>query len=75
MKKNLQGNGKEEQQNTKGRQVITLNLAITFRVTLVGIFKILSHPLYIYIIFEKVFFIQNRLLGAFETGLFSYKGL
>ena len=30
------GNGKEEQQSAKGRQVITLNLAITLRVTLVG---------------------------------------
>ena len=42
---NLRGNGKEEQQSTKGRQVITLNLTITLRVMLTGIFKILSHPL------------------------------
>ena len=28
----------------KGRQVITLNLTITLRVTLVGIFKILFSP-------------------------------
>ena len=34
----------------KGRQVITLNLAITMRVTLAGDFKILSHPLYIHIL-------------------------
>ena len=47
--------GKEEQLSAKGRQVITLNLAITLRVTLVAIFKILSHPLYIYIIFEMLF--------------------
>ena len=35
---NLRGNGKEEQQSVKGRQVITLNLAITMRVMLVGDF-------------------------------------
>ena len=47
---NLRGNGKEEQQSAKGRQVITLNLTITLRVTLVRDFvKIPSHPLYIYI--------------------------
>ena len=35
---NLRGNGKEEPQSAKGRQVITLNLAITMRVMLVGDF-------------------------------------
>ena len=42
-----------------------------------GILKILSHPqyiyIYIYIIFEKLFFLQSRLSGAFQTRLFSYK--
>ena len=32
-------NGKEERQNAKGRQVITLTLAITMRVMLVGDFQ------------------------------------
>ena len=34
--------------NCYGRQVITLNVAITLRVTLAGIFKIPFHPPYTY---------------------------
>ena len=48
-------NGKEERQNAKGRQVITLNLAITMRVKLAGIFLKSFLTLCIYIIFEKLF--------------------
>ena len=44
-------------------------LTITLRVTLVGIFKILSSPQNPF----KVTFIQNRLSGAFQTPLFLYK--
>ena len=39
----------------KGRQVITLNLAITLRVTLVRDFVKSLLTLYIYIIFKRVF--------------------
>ena len=48
-------NGKEEQLRVKGRQVITLNLAITLRVTLVRDFVKSLLTLYIYIIFKRVF--------------------
>ena len=57
----------------KGRQVITLNLAITLRVTLVRDFVKSLFTLYIYILSLKGIFIQNRLSGAFQTRLFSYK--
>ena len=57
----------------KGRQVITLNLAITLRVTLVRDFVKSLLTLYIYILSLKGIFIQNRLSGAFQTRLFSYK--
>ena len=58
---NLRGNGKEEQQSAKGRQVITLNLAITLRVTVVRDFVkslltlYIYIYIYIYIIFKMVF--------------------
>ena len=46
---NLRGNGKEEQQSAIGRQVNTLNLTITLRVMLVGIFlNPFSPSIYIY---------------------------
>ena len=45
---NIRGNGKEEQQSAKGRLVITLNLTITLRVMLVGIFFKSFLTLYIY---------------------------
>ena len=52
LKKTFEENGKEEQQSAKGRQVITLTLAITMRVTLVGDFQNpISPSIYIYIIF------------------------
>ena len=71
---NLRENGKEEQQSAKGRQVITLNLTITLRVTLAGIFlKILSHPLYIYIIFEKVFLYKTGYRVPFKHDYFYIK--
>ena len=41
-------NGKEEHQSAKGQQVITLNLAITLRVTLVRDFVKSLLTLYIY---------------------------
>ena len=57
----------------KGRQVITLNLAITLRVTLVGIFKILSHPLYIYKVFEMLFLYKIGYRVPFQCGYFHIK--
>ena len=45
---NFRGMIKKEHQSAKGRQVITLTLAITLRVTLAGIFKIPFHPPYKY---------------------------
>ena len=65
--------GKEEQQSAKGRQVITLNLAITLRVTLVGIFKILSHPLYIYKVFEMLFLYKIGYRVPFQCDYFHIK--
>ena len=60
-------NGKEEHQNAKGRQVITLNLAITMRVMLVGDFlkSFLTLSIHILSLKLKGIFIQNRLSGAF----------
>ena len=46
---------RKEHQSAKGHQVITLNLAITLRVTLVGDFVKSFLTLYIYIISENVF--------------------
>ena len=57
----------------KGRQVITLNLAITLRVTLVGIFKILSHPLYIYKVFEMLFLYKIGYRVPFQCDYFHIK--
>ena len=70
MEENPQGIDKEERQNAKGRQVITLNLAITLRVMLVRDFvkSLLTLYIYIYIYIYyllKGIFIQNRLSGAF----------
>ena len=65
-------NGKEERQSAKGRHVITLNLAITLRVTLAGIFKIPFHPPYTYCL-ENLFLYKTGYRVPFETRLFSYK--
>ena len=58
----------------KGRQVITLNLAITLRVTLVRDFvKIPSHSLYIYIIFKMVFLYKTGYRVPFKHDYFHIK--
>ena len=63
----------EIQLSAKGRQVITLNLAITLRVTLVGDLVKSLFTLYIYTIFEKVFLYKTGYRVPFQTRLFSYK--
>ena len=56
----------------KGRQVITLNLAITLRVTLAGIFKIPFHPPY-QIVFENLFLYKTGYRVPFKHGYFHIK--
>ena len=63
----LRGNGKEEQQITKGRQVITLNLAITLRVTLVRDFVKSLLTLYIYILSFKRYFYTKQAIGCLSN--------
>ena len=58
---------RKRQQSAKRRQVITLNLAITLRVMLVWIFKILSHPLYIYILSLKRYFYTKQAIGCLSN--------
>ena len=62
-------NGKEERQSAKGRQVITLNLAITLRVTLAGFSKFIL-TLYIYIIFKKLFLYKTGYRVPFKHDYF-----
>ena len=68
-------NGKKERQNAKGRQVITLNLAITLRVMLVGDFVKSLLTLYIYIIFKKVFLYKIGYRVPFKHDYFRTKNL
>ena len=65
--------GKEEQQSAKGRQVITLNLTITLRVTLVRDFVKSLFTLYIYIIFKIVFLYKTGYRVPFKHDYFRIK--
>ena len=73
MEENPQGIDKEERQNAKGRQVITLNLAITLRVMLAGIFLKSFFTLCIYIIFKKVFLYKTGYRVPFKHEYFHIK--
>ena len=64
---------RKEHQRAKGRQVITLNLAITMRVTLAGIFLKSFLTLYIYIIFEKLFSYKTGYRVPFKHDYFGIK--
>ena len=64
---------RKEHQSAKGRQVITLNLAITMRVTLAGIFLKSFLTLYIYIISEKIFLYKTDYWVPFKHGYFHIK--
>ena len=68
-------NGKERKWNAKGRQVITLNLAITLRVTLVRDFVKSLFTLYIYIIFKMVFLYKTGYRVPFKHDYFHIKGI
>ena len=75
MNGNLQRYGKEERQNAKGRQVITLTLAITLRVTLVRDFvkSLFTLYIYIYIIFKMVFLYKTGYWVPFKLDYFRIK--
>ena len=61
------GNGKKEQQSAKGRQVITLNLAIILRVTLVRDFVKSLFTLYKYILSLKGYFYTKQAIGCLSN--------
>ena len=66
---------RKEHQSVKGRQVITLNLAITLRVTLVRDFVKSLFTLYIYIIFKMVFLYKTGYRVPFKRDYFHIKGI
>ena len=56
----------------QARQVITLNLAITLRVTLAGIFKIPFHPPYTYCLWKLILY-KTGYRVPFKHGYFHIK--
>ena len=64
---NFRGMIKKEHQSAKGRQVITLTLAITLRVTLVRDFVKSLFTLYIYILSLKWYFYTKQAIGCLSN--------